>query len=120
MTGTFVLSADSYDAYYSKAQKVRRVIKTESEKILKNYDFFLCPTAATTAFEIDGAQSKDPIQMYLADIFTVQAPLAGLPAISVPTHEANGMPIGMHFMGQRFAENDLLNVSQIVSKYYEK
>ena len=120
MTGTFVLSADSYDAYYSKAQKVRRVIKTESEKILEKYDFFLCPTTPTTAFEIGGAASKDPIQMYLADIFTVQAPLAGLPAISVPTHEADVMPIGMHFMGQRFAENDLLNVSEIVSKYYEK
>ncbi len=120
MTGTFVLSADEYDAYYAKAQKVRRVIKQESEKILEKYDFFLCPTAPTTAFDIGGDMSKDPIKMYLADIFTVQAPLAGLPAISVPTTESNGLSIGMHFMGRAFAENELFNVAEIVSKYYEK
>lgn len=118
MTGTFVLSADEYDAYYAKAQKVRRVIKEESEKILEEYDFFLCPTTPTTAFEIGGDMSKDPIKMYLADIFTVQAPLAGLPAISVPTAESNGLSIGMHFMGRAFAENELFNVSKIVTQYY--
>lgn len=120
MTGTFVLSADSYDAYYSKAQKVRRVIKEESDKILEEFDFFLCPTTPTTAFEIGGEKSKDPIQMYLADIFTVQAPLAGLPAVTVPTEEADGLSIGMHFMGRAFEENELLNLTKIVSKYYEK
>lgn len=120
MTGTFVLSADEYDAYYAKAQKVRRVIKQESEKILEEYDFFLCPTTPTTAFEIGGDMSKDPIKMYLADIFTVQAPLAGLPAISVATAESNGLSIGMQFMGRAFAENELFNVSKIVSNYYEK
>lgn len=120
MTGTFVLSADEYDAYYAKAQKVRRVIKQESEKILEEYDFFLCPTTPTTAFEIGGDMSKDPIKMYLADIFTVQAPLAGLPAISVPTVESHGLSIGMQFMGRAFAENELFNVSKIVSNYYEK
>ena len=66
MTGTFVLSADFYDAYYSKAQRVRRIIQQESNKILEEYDFFLCPTAPTTAFDIGGDKSKDPIQMYLA------------------------------------------------------
>jgi aspartyl-tRNA(Asn)/glutamyl-tRNA(Gln) amidotransferase subunit A len=120
MTGTFVLSADEYDAYYAKAQKVRRVIKQESEKILGTYDFFLCPTTPTTAFDIGGDMSKDPIKMYLADIFTVQAPLAGLPAISVPTVESNGLSIGMHFMGRAFAENELFNIGGIVSSYYEK
>jgi aspartyl-tRNA(Asn)/glutamyl-tRNA(Gln) amidotransferase subunit A len=118
MTGTFVLSADSYDAYYSKAQKVRRVIKEESDKILEEYDFFLCPTAPTTAFDIEGDLSKDPIQMYLADIFTVQAPLAGLPAISVPTEKSEGLSIGMHFMAKAFAENELLNISKVVMAYY--
>jgi aspartyl-tRNA(Asn)/glutamyl-tRNA(Gln) amidotransferase subunit A len=118
MTGTFVLSADSYDAYYSKAQKVRRVIKQESEKILENYDLFLCPTAPTTAFDIAGDMSKDPIKMYLADIFTVQAPLAGLPAISVPTIEADGLSIGMHFMASEFEETELFNIAQIVTDYY--
>lgn len=118
MTGTFVLSADEYDAYYSKAQKVRRVIREESLKILNTYDLFLCPTAPTTAFEIGGDMSKDPIKMYLADIFTVQAPLAGLPAISVPTAEAERLSIGMHFMANEFAEVELFNISQIVSDYY--
>jgi aspartyl-tRNA(Asn)/glutamyl-tRNA(Gln) amidotransferase subunit A len=120
MTGTFVLSAGEYDAYYAKAQKVRRVIKQESEKILETYDFFLCPTTPTTAFDIGGDMSKDPIKMYLADIFTVQAPLAGLPAISVPTAESDGLSIGMHFMGRAFAENELFNIGSIVSCYYEK
>lgn len=118
MTGTFVLSADEYDAYYSKAQKVRRVIQDASNKLLEEYDFFLCPTAPTTAFEIGGDMSKDPIKMYLADIFTVQAPLAGLPALSIPTVESNGLSIGMHFMGRAFEESALFNIGNIVSSYY--
>ena len=118
MTGTFVLSADSYEAYYTKALKVRNVIKIESEKILENYDLFLCPTAPTTAFELGGEKTKDPIQMWLADLFTVQASLAGLPAISIPTEESNGLSIGMHFMTKAFAENELFNISKIVTGYY--
>lgn len=118
MTGTFVLSADFYEAYYSKAQKVRRVIQRESKKILESNDLFLCPTTPSTAFEIGGEKSKDPIQMYLADIFTVQAALAGLPAISVPTKDSNGLSIGMHFMAEAFEENTLFNISEIVRSYY--
>ena len=117
MTGTFVLSADFYEAYYSKAQRVRRLIQQESNKILENYDFFLCPTAPSTAFDIDGEKSKDQIQMYLADIFTVQASLAGLPAISVPTSVHEGLPIGMHLMGRSFEENDLINVANTILTY---
>jgi len=117
MTGTFVLSADFYEAYYSKAQRVRRLIQQESNKILENFDFFLCPTAPSTAFDIDGEKSKDPIQMYLADIFTVQASLAGLPAISVPTSIYKGLSIGMHLMGRSFEENDLLNVANTILTY---
>ena len=120
MTGTFVLSADFYEAYYSKAQRVRRLIQQESNKILENFDFFLCPTAPSTAFDIDGEKSKDPIQMYLADIFTVQASLAGLPAISVPTSAHKGLPIGMHLMGRSFEENDLLNVANTILTYNDK
>ena len=118
MTGTFVLSADEYDAYYKKAQQVRRVIKNESEKILESNDLFLCPTTPTTAFDIDGEHSKNPILMYLADIFTVQAPLAGLPAVTVPVGEADGLSIGMHFMGRSFEEKELLNITKTVSNYY--
>ena len=114
MTGTFVLSADYYEAYYSKAQKVRRVIRDESRKLLEEYDFLLSPTTPTTAFNI-GEKADDPIQMYLADIFTVQAPLAGLPAISIPTGKnENGMAIGTQIVGNSFEEKELLNFSKQV------
>lgn len=119
MTGTFVLSADYYEAYYSKAQRVRRIIKQESEKILEKADFFLSPTTPSTAFEIGGDKSKDPIKMYLADIFTVQAPLAGLPAVSFPTLESNNLSIGMQLMGKAYQENELLNATKICTSYYD-
>jgi aspartyl-tRNA(Asn)/glutamyl-tRNA(Gln) amidotransferase subunit A len=107
MLGTFVLSAGYYDAYYGKAQRVRRVIKNEIDAILATNDFILMPTAPSTAFEF-GAK-KDPIAMYLEDIYTVLANLVGLPAISVPcgTH-SNGMPIGMQIMAKAFNEAPLL------------
>lgn len=117
MTGTFVLSADFYEAYYSKAQQVRKLIQEESNKILEKFDFFLCPTAPSVAFDIGGEKSKDPIQMYLADIFTVQASLSGLPAISVPVDSNQDLPIGMHFMGKSFQENELLNITKMILGY---
>lgn len=112
MTGTFVLSSDYYDAYYTKAQKVRRIIQNETQKILDTFDFILLPTTPDSAFKI-GEKSNDPIAMYLADIYTVQAPLAGLPAISVPTGKAkNGMPFGLQLMCNNFEEASLLAMSQ--------
>jgi aspartyl-tRNA(Asn)/glutamyl-tRNA(Gln) amidotransferase subunit A len=117
MTGTFVLSADYYDAYYTKAQRVRRVIRDESNVILKDFDFILSPTTPTTAFGL-GEKSEDPIQMYLADIFTVQAPLAGLPSISIPTAlNEKGMPIGTQITGRAFEEDKLFNFSHILESY---
>jgi aspartyl-tRNA(Asn)/glutamyl-tRNA(Gln) amidotransferase subunit A len=108
MLGTFVLSHGYYDAYYSKAQKIRRLIKEETEKLLEKYDFLLLPTAPKTAFEL-GEHSKDPISMYLADIFTVQASLAGTPAISIPNGtDSNGMPIGLQVISKQFNEGQLL------------
>ena len=86
MLGTFVLSAGYYDAYYAKAQKVRRLIKEKTDKLLEEYDFILTPTAPEPAFTI-GKTEKDPVVMYLYDIFTVQASLAGVPAISLPAGE---------------------------------
>lgn len=117
MTGTFVLSADYYDAYYSKAQEVRRVIRDESVKILEDFDFIMSPTTPTTAFAI-GDRADDPIQMYLADILTVQAPLAGLPSISIPTgsNEKN-MPIGTQITSRAFEEHRLLNFSNQLASY---
>ncbi len=111
MLGTFALSSSYYDAYYTKAQKVRRLIKEKSEAILENYDFIIMPTAPTTAFGI-GENSKDPIQMYLADIFTVQASLAGLPAISVPVgRDDNGMSIGCQIVGKAFDEAGIMDLA---------
>lgn len=112
MAGTFVLSSDYYDAYYTKAQRVRRIIQNETAKILDDYDLILLPTTPDSAFEI-GERSEDPIAMYLADIFTVQAPLAGLPAISIPTGQSsNGMPFGLQLMSNHFEETQLLSASK--------
>ncbi|MFN5704369.1 MAG: amidase family protein, partial [bacterium] len=116
MLGTFVLSAGYYDAYYAKAQKVRRLIKEKSEEILSKYDLMILPTAPSTAFEL-GAKSQDPVQMYLADIFTVQASLAGLPAISIPakTH-SNHLSIGIQIIGKHFKETDLLKFANFLEQ----
>ena len=110
--GTFVLSEGYFEAYYTKAQQVRRMIKNATDKILEEYDFIILPTTPGTAFKI-GAKSKDPIQMYLEDIFTVQAPLAGNPAISLPVGKhSNGMPFGIQVIGKRFDEHNLLAFSK--------
>lgn len=116
MLGTFVLSAGYYDAYYAKAQKVRRLIREKSLEILSNYDLMILPTAPTTAFA-HGEKTTDPVQMYLADIFTVQAPLAGLPAISIPgsTH-SNGLSIGLQIIGKHFKEQEMLNFANFLEQ----
>jgi aspartyl-tRNA(Asn)/glutamyl-tRNA(Gln) amidotransferase subunit A len=120
MLGTFVLSAGYYDAYYSKGQKVRRLLRDKTEEILSSYDFILLPTTPGTAFEF-GANSADPIKMYLEDIFTVQANLTGVPAISVPTGKAsNGMPFGVQLMSANFTEPALLAMSAHVQHICEK
>ena len=112
MLGTFVLSADYYDAYYTKAQKVRRIIKDKTEEILSAYDFLILPTTPTTAFRI-GEKSDDSLQMYLADIFGVQANVAGIPAISIPNgQDASGLPIGLQVMASNFEEAKLMAFSQ--------
>jgi aspartyl-tRNA(Asn)/glutamyl-tRNA(Gln) amidotransferase subunit A len=109
MSGTFVLSSGYYDAYYTKAQKVRRIISDKTTAALQDYDFIICPTTPTTAYPI-GAMSNDPIAMYLGDIFTVQANLTGMPAISLPLGEdKNGLPIGIQLMANKFDEFKMLN-----------
>lgn len=116
MLGTYVLSAGFYDAYYTKGQKVRRLIKEETDKILKEYDFVLSPTSPHTAFAI-GEQTEDPIKMYLEDIFTVQAPLAGVPAISLPMGQhSNGLPFGIQLMTKSFDEQELFAFSDYMMK----
>ncbi len=113
MLGTFVLSAGHYDAYFTKAQKVRRLIAEKTADILSEYDFIVTPTTPTTAFPLDAGEYRDPISMYLADIYTVQANLAGVPAISLPLfHHSNGMPFGIQLMSSKFEEHRLLAYGQ--------
>lgn len=112
MLGTFVLSAGYYDAYYAKAQKARRLIREKTQEILSEYDFILTPTAPEPAFTI-GEGAKDPVISYLADIFTVQASLTGLPAISLPVgNNSKGLPLGLQLLTNKFAEQQLLNFSK--------
>lgn len=115
MLGTFVLSASYYDAYYTKAQKVRRLIKEKTDELLREYDFLVLPTTPTTAFHI-GDVNKDTLAMYLADIFTVQASLAGVPAISVPNGtDSQGLPIGLQMLSGAFREEHLLAFASTVT-----
>jgi len=117
MLGTFVLSAGFVDAYYKKAQKIRRLLQIETQKLLEKYDFILSPTTPTTAFKI-GEKSKDPISMYLSDIYTVHANLTGHPALSVPVGKhSNGLPFGMHVLGSYFDEARLLKFGEVLTTY---
>lgn len=112
MLGTFVLSASYYDAYYTKAQQVRRIIRNKTKELLKEYDFIVLPTTPTTAFKL-GEHSKDPLEMYLADLFTVQSSVVGTPAISIPNgKDKNGLPIGLQVIADDFKEAELLAFSK--------
>jgi aspartyl-tRNA(Asn)/glutamyl-tRNA(Gln) amidotransferase subunit A len=111
MLGTFVLSAGYYDAYYSKAQQVRQLIVDKTELIFKDFDILLLPTSPSTAFKF-GEKSQDPIEMFLADVFTVYANLAGIPGLAYPiAKHSNGMPFGVQVMSNRFQELPLLQLS---------
>jgi len=111
LVGTYVLSHGYYDAYYLQAQKVRRLIARDFAAAFGHCDLILGPTTPTTAFPI-GAKIDDPVQMYLNDIFTIPAPLAGLPALSVPCgFDAKGLPVGLQLMGPHFSEALLLGVA---------
>lgn len=115
MAGTFVLSHGYYDAYYTKGQKVRRIIQDKTIEIFKNHDVIILPTTPTTAFDL-GALS-DPISMYLQDIYTVHANLSGNPAISVPIGKhSNGLPFGIQVIGDFFKEKEMLNFSRQLEK----
>jgi aspartyl-tRNA(Asn)/glutamyl-tRNA(Gln) amidotransferase subunit A len=116
MLGTYVLSAGYYDAYYRKAQMVRRWIQEDFVKAFAQVDCILMPTAPTTAFRL-GEKIDDPLQMYLSDIYTVSANLAGIPAISVPCGvDSNGLPIGVQFLGKQFDETTILKAADFVTR----
>jgi aspartyl-tRNA(Asn)/glutamyl-tRNA(Gln) amidotransferase subunit A len=119
LLGTYVLSAGYYDAYYAKAQKVRRLIKQDFEDAFRDVDVIVSPTAPTTAFKL-GEKLDDPLQMYLNDIYTISANLAGICGISVPagTH-LNGLPVGIQFMGNAFREIDILRAAKRLESLHQ-
>lgn len=114
MLGTFVLSAGYYDAYFSKAQQVRRLLVNKTTEIFKDYDVIILPTSPNTAFTI-GEKADDPIAMYLADIYTVFANLTGIPGVSLPLFKhSNGMPFGLQLMSNKLDEVTLLQVAALL------
>jgi len=116
MLGTYVLSAGYYEAYYSKAQKVRRLIKSDFDSAFKQVDVLLSPTSPTTAFEI-GAKVEDPLSMYLSDIYTVSANLSGTPAMNLPVGEdSSGLPIGLQIMAKPFAEETIFQLGHYIEQ----
>ncbi|MFH0735405.1 MAG: Asp-tRNA(Asn)/Glu-tRNA(Gln) amidotransferase subunit GatA [bacterium] len=111
MLGTFVLSTGYYDAYYKKAQKVRNLIKKDFDKVFENIDIILTPTTPTTAFKI-GEKSTDPLQMYLSDVYTTSANLAGIPGLNIPIgFNSQGLPIGAQILSKQFDESNIFNLS---------
>ena len=116
LVGTYVLSHGYYDAYYLQAQKIRRLIAKDFSEAFTGCDLIMGPAAPTTAFEI-GAMSEDPVQMYLNDIFTIPASLAGLPGMSIPCgFDAKGLPVGLQVMGNYFSEARMLNAAHQYQK----
>jgi aspartyl-tRNA(Asn)/glutamyl-tRNA(Gln) amidotransferase subunit A len=119
MLGTFVLSTGYYDAYFSKAQQVRKLLKDKISLIFNDFDFILLPNSPTTAFKI-GEKLNDPIAMYLADIYTVMANLIGVPSISLPLfRHSNNMPFGLQVMANNFNELSLLQASDHIMKSFK-
>lgn len=117
MLGTYVLSSGYYDAYYLKAQKVRRLITQDFDEAFKQCDVILTPTAPTPAFK-RGEKSKDPLEMYLNDIFTISTNLAGVPALSMPCGmSASGLPVGVQLIGKAFDEATLLRVAHCYEQH---
>jgi aspartyl-tRNA(Asn)/glutamyl-tRNA(Gln) amidotransferase subunit A len=110
MIGTYVLSAGYYDAYYLKAQQLRRLIKEDFQRAFEQADVLMGPTSPSVAFRL-GEKIDDPVKMYLCDVYTNAVNLAGLPALSIPAGFADGMPVGLHVIGDYFQEGRLLNVA---------
>ena len=118
MLGTYVLSSGYYDAYYRKAQKVRRLIKKDFDEAFATVDLIFMPTTPTTAFKL-GEKINDPLQMYLNDIFTTSVNLAGIPAISLPVgSDDSGLPIGLQILANQFEEEKLFQLARAIEKHY--
>ncbi len=118
LTGTYVLSAGYYDAYYTRALKIQKMIKEDYQNnAFSKVDLILCPTTPSTAFGIEESENMTPIEMYLNDVYTVSANIAGLPAISIPAGiSKDGLPMGIQLMGPRFSESNIFKVSYAIEK----
>ncbi len=115
------MSSGYYDAYYKKAQEIRTLIKKDFEEAFQNVDVILTPTSPTIAFKF--GEKKDPLAMYLSDIFTIPVNLAGVPAISIPVknyHQTKELPVGFQLIGRHFKEKDILGIGQFYEKLFLK
>jgi len=116
LIGTYALSAGYYDAYYKKAQQVRRLIKNDFDDVFKSVDLLMTPTSPNTAFKFGSKGTQNPVELYLEDLFTISSNLAGLPAISIPHGQVNSLPVGLQFIGNFLREDQLLNATHIFQK----
>jgi len=116
MLGTFTLSAGYYDAYYLRAQKIRTLIKKDFEKVFKKVDVIMTPVSPTIAFKI-GEKTRDPLSMYLSDIYMAAVNLVGLPAISIPVGKVENLPVGLQIIGKAFQEEEILKVADFLKSY---
>jgi aspartyl-tRNA(Asn)/glutamyl-tRNA(Gln) amidotransferase subunit A len=119
LIGTYALSAGYYDAYYKKAQQVRRLIKNDFESAFESIDLIMTPTSPGTAFAFGSKGAQNPIELYLEDLFTISSNLAGLPAISIPHGKVNSLPAGLQLIGNFLREDQILNAAHIFQKNSE-
>ena len=119
LIGTYALSAGYYDAYYKKAQQVRRLIKNDFDHVFESVDILMTPTSPSTAFEFGSKGAQNPVELYLEDLFTISSNLAGLPAISIPHGQVNSLPVGLQLIGNFLREDQLLNAAHIFQQNTE-
>jgi aspartyl-tRNA(Asn)/glutamyl-tRNA(Gln) amidotransferase subunit A len=117
MLGTYVLSSGYYDAYYGKAQRVRTLIRQDFDRVFEQVDVLLTPATPSPPFKL-GSKLEDPLEMYLGDIYTVNANLAGIPGLALPIgNHSNGLPVGLQLLGRHFDEGSLLRVGDALMSY---
>tara|TARA_Y100000768_G_scaffold231129_1_gene174557 strand:- start:437 stop:1765 length:1329 start_codon:yes stop_codon:yes gene_type:complete len=119
LIGTYALSAGYYDAYYKKAQQVRRLIKNDFDHVFESVDILMTPTSPSAAFEFGSKGAQNPVELYLEDLFTISSNLAGLPAMSIPHGQVNSLPVGLQLIGNFLREDQLLNAAHIFQQNTE-
>ena len=119
LIGTYALSAGYYDAYYKKAQQVRRLIKNDFDEVFESVDILMTPTSPNTAFEFGSKGAQNPVELYLEDLFTISSNLAGLPAMSIPHGQVNSLPVGLQLIGNFLREDQLLNAAHVFQQNTE-